>query len=433
MVPAPRPGQLWNRSGQPPGGTPPATGGCHEPEPRYRPPRLHPGRPVRRPADVHHHRARRPGHPRPLPPGWNKPVAARPAWAARCPDQRGMSGRQIALIAARAVLATAMPVPLARGPAARSGASQPRLTGHLAVTRRPQRPANRRWLSAPARLTGGCHDQHPHHPPLRLRAAQTAQAGPATQPSGNETGGLPVASVAVLLGLALTAYSAAELIAPNTPVAASAPACPGAPVYGARFFAQTADLGANARSGPGREYAQANRYAANCTLGFDGYCVGSVEQDLRLKTPDDRWLIVHGRPNQVVSSAVVIDQSPERDLGQDPSNACKKMGGLSLPHTVNGLSYNVRHSMLSSEAPGAPAVGYALVALAGGHPSYVAIGLATAPPRFELGWTVATSLAQIPDYSASDKVWVGAAVCLADTFPSLSLFVRFGLPLARAK
>lgn len=249
------------------------------------------------------------------------------------------------------------------------------------------------------------------------RAARTAQAGPTTQASGDQTGGPPVASVAVLLGLALTAYSAAELIAPNTPVAASAPACPGAPVYGARFFAQTTDLGANARSGPGREYAQANRYAANCTLGFDGYCVGSVEQDLRLKTPDDRWLIVHGRPNQVVSSAVVIDQSAERDLGQDPSNVCKKIGGLPLPRRINSFSYKVRHSLLGSEAPWAPAVGYALVALANGHASYVAIGLATVPPGFELRWTVATSLAQIPDYSANDKVWVGAAVCLADTFP----------------
>ena len=249
------------------------------------------------------------------------------------------------------------------------------------------------------------------------RTGQTAQAGRTAQASGDQTGGPAVASLAVLLGLALTAYSAAELIAPNTPVAASAPACPGAPVYGAKFFAQTTDLGANARSGPGREYAQANRYAANCTLGFDGYCIGSVEQDLRLKTPDDRWLIVHGRPNQVVSSAVVIDQSPERDLGQDPANVCKKIGGLPLPHTINDVAYNVRHSVLSSEAPGAPSVGYALVALAGGHASYVAIGLATTPPRFELGWNVTTSLAQIPNYSASDKVWVGAAVCLADTFP----------------
>ncbi len=248
------------------------------------------------------------------------------------------------------------------------------------------------------------------------QAAQTAQAAPATQASGNQAGG-PVASVAVLLGLALTAYSAAELIAPNTPVAASAPACPGAPVYGARFFAQTTALGANARSGPGREYAQVNRYAANCTLGFDGYCVGSAEKDLRLNTPDDRWLIVHGRPNQVVSSAVVIDQSPGRDLGQDPSNLCKKISGLPLPHIINGLAYDVRHSVLSSEAPGAPAVGYALAALAGGHAFYVAIGLAAVPPHFELGWNVAKSLAQIPGYSASDKVWVGAAVCLADTFP----------------
>jgi hypothetical protein len=249
------------------------------------------------------------------------------------------------------------------------------------------------------------------------QAAQAAQADSAAQASGNQAGGPAVASVAVLLGLALTAYSAAELIAPNTPVAASAPACPGAPVYGAEFFAQTIDLGANARSGPGREYAQANRYAANCTLGFDGYCVGSVEQDLRLKTPDDRWLVVHGRPDQVISSAVLIDQSPERDLGSDPFNVCKQIGGLPLPNTLSGLSYKIGHSMLSSEASGAPAVGYALVALVAGRVSYVAIGLATVPPRFKLEWAVRRSLAQIPGYSASDKVWVGAAVCLADTFP----------------
>jgi hypothetical protein len=246
---------------------------------------------------------------------------------------------------------------------------------------------------------------------------RAVQAGSAAQASGNQAGRSAVASVAVLLGLALTAYSVAELIAPNTPVAASAPACPGAPVYGARFFAQTTDLGANARSGPGREYAQANQYAANCTLGFDGYCVGSVEQDLRLKTPDDRWLVVHGRPSQVISSAVLIDQSPESDLGQDPSNGCKQIGGLSLPRTVSGLAYKTRHSMLSSEASGAPAVGYALVALAGGRVSYVPIGLATVPPGFKLQWAVRRTLAQIPGYSVRDKVWVGAAVCLADTFP----------------
>jgi hypothetical protein len=246
---------------------------------------------------------------------------------------------------------------------------------------------------------------------------RAAQADSATQASGSQAGGSAVASVAILLGLALTAYSAAELIAPNTPVAASAPACPGAPVYGAEFFAQTTGLGANARSGPGREYAQANRYAANCTLGFDGYCVGSVEEDLRLMTPDDRWLVVHGRPGQVISSAVLLDQSPERDLGQDPSNVCKQIGGLPLPNTLSGLSYKKGHSMLSSEASGAPAVGYALVALAAGRISYVPIGLATVPPRFKLEWAVRRSLAQIPGYSSSDRVWVGAAICLADTFP----------------
>jgi hypothetical protein len=77
------------------------------------------------------------------------------------------------------------------------------------------------------------------------------------------------ATVAVVLGLALTGYSVSELLAPNTPVAASVPACGGTPVYGARFFAKTQANGANARSGPGVEYPQRFRYGGNCTL--EGY------------------------------------------------------------------------------------------------------------------------------------------------------------------
>jgi len=236
--------------------------------------------------------------------------------------------------------------------------------------------------------------------------------------SGTEqSAGSIASSLATVIGLALAAYSAAELLAPNTPVVATAAACPGTPVYGARFFAQTTDLGVNARSGPGRVYVPVRRYAPNCTLGFDGYCIGSIEPDSRLKTPDDRWLIVHGRSGQLISSAVVLSQSPERDLGQDPSSQCRHLGGLPLPQTIQDFAYNRRGSTLSASAPGAAAVGYAIAAPASGHPSYVAIGLATGPPTFKMPLTTSSVLSQLAGTSTNNSMWVGAAVCLADSVP----------------
>ena len=247
------------------------------------------------------------------------------------------------------------------------------------------------------------------------------RSGPALTAKREESAGSTVASISALLGLALVAYSVAELVAPNTPVAAGAAACPGAPVYGAPFLAQTTDLGANARSGPGRQYLQMNRYAANCSLGFDGYCIGSIEPDSRLKTPDDRWLIVHGRPDEVISSAVLIDQSPLRNLGQIPSPACQRLGGLPQPQSVQNLTYNRKDATLSAVAPGAASVGYA-AALVSTTPSYLPIGLGTSPPSFKVSWNLRNTLNQMPSSLNNTAIWVGAAVCLADTVPVITSF-----------
>jgi hypothetical protein len=269
--------------------------------------------------------------------------------------------------------------------------------------------------------------------------APGAQASAAQAPAAKreESPGSVVVSISALLGLALVAYSVAELVAPNTPVAAGAPACPGAPVYGAPFLAQTTDLGANARSGPGRQYVQMNRYAANCTLGFDGYCIGSTELDSRLKTPDDRWLVVHGRSDQVISSAVLLDQSPLQDLGQTPSPACQRIGGLPEPQSVQNLVYNKNAKALSAQAPGAASVGYAVAVPAGKNPAYLPIGLGTSPPFFKVSWNLRDTLNQMPGSLNNTALWVGAAVCLADTVPviksfhALRLTIRNGVVIAQ--
>jgi hypothetical protein len=97
-----------------------------------------------------------------------------------------------------------------------------------------------------------------------------------------------VASAAgAALSLAAAALGAVTLVVPNAPTRAAAAACAGAPVYGARFFAQTVEAlgGVNARSGPGTGYPQVNRFAAGCTLGFDGYCIGEPIGDFRVTLP----------------------------------------------------------------------------------------------------------------------------------------------------
>src|SRR5262249_37445335 len=71
--PPPAPADWGTAPANPPGGTPPRAGGSHEPDPNYPAPSQHPAHPVPQPAGVSHPRAGRPGHPRPLPPGWNSP------------------------------------------------------------------------------------------------------------------------------------------------------------------------------------------------------------------------------------------------------------------------------------------------------------------------------------------------------------------------
>ena len=54
-----------------------------------------------------------------------------------------------------------------------------------------------------------------------MKISQSGRAGTAKR---EESTGSMVSSISALLGLALAAYTAAELVAPNTPVAAGAPA-----------------------------------------------------------------------------------------------------------------------------------------------------------------------------------------------------------------
>jgi hypothetical protein len=245
---------------------------------------------------------------------------------------------------------------------------------------------------------------------LRSSHNQTTGGGAATESI--------VATVAAILGLAVTAYSISELVAPNTPVAASAPACAGVPVYGAKYFAVTVQNGANARSGPGREYQQVNRYASGCTLGFDGYCIGSAEPDFVLGTPDQRWLLVHDR-TEFVAAAVVLSQSAESALGTIPDSRCAMLGGLSQPHVITQFTYDSISGQLTAAAPGAVAVGYGLATPNFGSAGYHTGALGTSENSGFLA-KLPVSLVASDAQANGDRVLLGAAVCLAEGVPVTS-------------
>lgn len=177
------------------------------------------------------------------------------------------------------------------------------------------------------------------------------------------------ATLAAILGLALSGYSVSELLAPNTPVAATVPACGGTPVYGAKYFAKTQANGANARRGPGVEYPQVSRYAGDCTLGFDGYCIGRAVPDYILGTPDQRWLIVHDR-KELIAAGVVLSESAESALGTEPSPECQQLGGLPQPSEIQSFSYNIITGQITVAAPGAVAVGYGMATVPQHNRSY---------------------------------------------------------------
>jgi hypothetical protein len=178
--------------------------------------------------------------------------------------------------------------------------------------------------------------------------------------------------IALLSGLAAIVagvIGVGSLLAPTTPRDATAPACVGAAVAGGDFLATTVATGANARSGPDESYPQTRRFAANCTLSFDAYCIGQPEKDLLFgkkeygNLEDQRWLVLHrstigtllGREDRhptFVASGVVQSQSPESDLGSTPAKKCDKYGGWERPQQISFVARRARDGSIRLKARG---------------------------------------------------------------------------------
>lgn len=171
-------------------------------------------------------------------------------------------------------------------------------------------------------------------------------AHPMTESAADVSWERRLATAGVVIAVPVGLIGAVQLAAPSTPRAATAPACSGASVAGGAFLATTPSTGINARSGPDTSYPQIRRFGANCTLSFDGYCIGEPTDDLLIKEdPDQRWLILHRaweawpwdhmpwRANAYafVAAGKVQSQSPESALKTQPASICAKHGAWALP------------------------------------------------------------------------------------------------------
>jgi hypothetical protein len=184
-------------------------------------------------------------------------------------------------------------------------------------------------------------------------------------------------TIAAVIGIPAATIGVVELVAPVTPATATAPVCAGAALAGGSFFATTPSTGVNARSGPDTTYQQVQRFAANCTLSFDGYCVGEPVNDIRTtEYPDQRWLILH-RPWQswpwddlwssssytFIAAGTLQSQSAESKLGEGPQKVCSQHGGWTSPSPI-ALSTKLKNGVVAIRAAskGAEIIGLSIMA-----------------------------------------------------------------------
>ncbi|MFC6343125.1 hypothetical protein ACFP8W_14140 [Nocardioides hankookensis] len=230
--------------------------------------------------------------------------------------------------------------------------------------------------------------------------------------------GSSVLLVGGALAAAVAAVGVVQLVLPATPYVAAAPACPGVPVVGARFLAQTQVGGVNARSGPGTDFPQVNRFPGSCTLGFDGYCIGMPIADKKTDSLDTRWLLVHDR-DYLISSAKLLDQAALSDLGSKPHSRCEDLGGTAQPGTPDFTATitSTVAAALTVESANATLIGYAVRVFApiDGY-EYSAISVNSRSDGFDGEWAASSAAAVLPN--GTGRAELAAASCLAVDDPS---------------
>ncbi len=109
-------------------------------------------------------------------------------------------------------------------------------------------------------------------------------------------------AIAAFIAVPVAAVSAVGLIAPTVPRQLDLAGCDGVPVNGAAMTARTGSQGLNAREGPGTVYPLTGRFADECAVGVDGFCIGEPVQDSQVPLPDVRWYRLRHRDDYVAAA-----------------------------------------------------------------------------------------------------------------------------------
>jgi hypothetical protein len=251
---------------------------------------------------------------------------------------------------------------------------------------------------------------------LRLRAIRRQAQNP-SEP------GAVVNSVITAFGLVAAATSVVAIAFPDTPYSVAAPACRGAQVRGAVFFAQTPDVGVSARIGPGTGYRQAARFGGGCTLGFSGYCVGQPIPSGVDGLVDTRWLILNGTKRLVSSAVMLVQSQPVAGGASRPDPECAKLGGVLAPSRVimqAGWSADNREVVnIEVTDTDAPLVGYALKVVDprnGQYPYSPIESPRSNSPTFAGTWLAGTDAALLKN--GTGNILLAASACLSGNFPT---------------
>lgn len=187
--------------------------------------------------------------------------------------------------------------------------------------------------------------------------------------------------VTALAGTAALVISLTNLLQPLTPPRLATVACPGARVNSVPYVGITASSdGDNSREGPARSYLPDGRFAGNCSVGFDVYCLGDPIPDSTGTTSDEawvtsRWLRVAKQPGgwrsamarllsgenpqpQFISDALVIPESPYDQLPLGTSRQCP--GTFPYPGQTHLQPFNAQADTFTADATHATNMGFAV-------------------------------------------------------------------------
>jgi hypothetical protein len=187
--------------------------------------------------------------------------------------------------------------------------------------------------------------------------------------------------ITALAATAALVVSLMNLFDPLTPPRLATSACPGARVNNVPYVGITAGPdGVNSRQGPSRSYLPNGRFAGNCSVGFDVYCLGDPIEDVTGTTSDEfwmtsRWLRVAKQPPgwrstmarilsgenpqpQFMSDAFITPESPYDQLPIGNARQCP--GNFPYPGQTHLQPFNAQADTLTASADHAVNMGFAV-------------------------------------------------------------------------